>query len=93
VRADLRNLTLAHNVTGIKTQNSDNIINIDNMMVSFSTTGAQSNAGGTIRIANSTITQNGTGLFPNGGSIVSMSGNSLTGNTTDGNFTNTQPKL
>ena len=93
VRADLRNVTLAHNTTGIKTQNADNIINVDNMMVSFSTTGAQSSAGNTIRIANSTITQNATGLFPNGGSIVSMSGNSLTGNTTDGNFTNTQPKL
>ena len=93
VRADLRNVTLSHNVTGIKTQNADNIINVDNMMVSFSTTGAQSSAGNTIRIGNSTITQNATGLFPNGGSIVSMSGNSLTGNTTDGNFTNTQPKL
>ena len=93
VRVDLRNMTLSHNVTGIKTQNADNIINVDNMMVSFSTTGAQSSAGNTIRIANSTITQNATGLFPNGGSIVSMSGNSLTGNTTDGNFTNTQPKL
>ena len=93
VRADLRNVTLAHNTTGLRTMNSDNIINVDNMMVSFSTTGAQSSAGNTIRIANSTITQNATGLFPNGGSIVSMSGNSLTGNTTDGNFTNTQPKL
>jgi len=93
VRADLRNVTLAHNTTGLKTMNADNIINVDNMMVSFSTTGAQSSAGNTIRIANSTITQNATGLFPNGGAIVSMSGNSLTGNTTDGNFTNTQPKL
>ena len=93
VRADLRNVTLAHNTTGLKTMNADNIINVDNMMVSFSTTGAQSSAGNTIRIANSTITQNATRLFPNGGAIVSMSGNSLTGNTTDGNFTNTQPKL
>ena len=93
VRADLRNVTLAHNTTGLRTMNSDNIINVDNMMVSFSTTGAQSSAGNTIRIANSTITQNATGLFPNGGAIVSMSGNSLSGNTTDGNFTNTQPKL
>ena len=47
VRADLRNVTLSHNVTGIKTQNADNIINVDNMMVSFSTTGAQSSAGNT----------------------------------------------
>jgi hypothetical protein len=93
VRADLRNMTLAHNATGVRTSNTDNIINVDNMMVSFSASGAQANAGNTIRIGNSTITQNVTGLFPNGGSIVSMSGNSLTGNTTDGSFTNTQPKL
>ena len=93
VRADLRNVTLAHNTTGLRTMNADNIINVDNMMLSFSTTGAQSSAGNTIRIANSTITQNATGLFPNGGSIVSMADNSLTGNTTDGAFTNTVPKL
>jgi hypothetical protein len=92
-RANLRNMMLAHNAVGLRTSNTDNIVNVDNMKVSFSTAGVQSSAGSTIRIANSTITQNATGLFPNGGAIVSMSGNSLTGNTTDGNFTNTQPKL
>ena len=84
---------LGHNTTGLRTLNADNIVNVDNMKLSFSTTGVLGSAGSTIRIANSTITQNATGLFPNGGAIVSMSGNSLTGNTTDGNFTNTQPKL
>jgi len=92
-RANLRNVMLGHNTTGLRTQNADNIVNVDNMKVSFSTAGVQSSAGSTIRIANSTITQNVTGLFPNGGSIVSMADNSLTGITTDGTFTNTVPKL
>ena len=86
-------MTLAHNAVGLRTSNADNIVNVDNMKVSFSTAGVQSSAGSTIRISNSTITQNVTGLFPNGGSIVSMADNSLTGNTTDGTFTNTVPKL
>ena len=92
-RANMRNVTLAHNAVGLRTSNADNIVNVDNMKVSFSTAGVQSSAGSTIRVANSTITQNVTGLFPNGGSIVSMADNSLTGNTTDGMFTNTVPKL
>jgi hypothetical protein len=92
-RANLRNVMLAHNTTGLRTQNADNIVNVDNMKVSFSTTGVLGSAGSTIRIANSTITQNVTGLNASGGSIVSMADNSLTGNTTDGMFTNTVPKL
>ena len=93
VRANMRNVTLAHNTTGIKTMNADNIINVENTMISYSTTGVLGNAGGTVRMANSVITQNATGLSASGGSIVSMSGNSLTGNTTDGVFTNTVPQL
>jgi hypothetical protein len=92
-RANLRNVMLAHNTTGLRTMNADNIVNVDNMKVSFSTTGVLGSAGSTIRIANSTITQNVTGLNASGGSIVSMADNSLTGNTTDGTFTNTVPKL
>ena len=92
-RANLRNVTLAHNAIGLRTSNTDNIVNVDTMKVSFSTTGVQSSAGSTIRIANSTITQNVTGLSASGGSIVSMADNSLTGNTTDGAFTNTVPTL
>ena len=92
-RANLRNVMLAHNTTGLRTVNADNIVNVDNMKVSFSATGVLGSAGSTIRIANSTITQNVTGLNASGGSIVSMADNSLTGNTTDGTFTNTVPKL
>jgi hypothetical protein len=93
VRANLRNVTLGHNTTGLRTINNDNIVNVDNMKVSFSTTGVLGSAGSTIRVSNSVITQNATGLSPNGGSIVSMAGNSVTGNTTNGAFTNTVPKL
>ena len=92
VRADLRNVTLAHNTTGLKTMNADNIINVDNMMVSFRPPARR--AARAIPSASPTARSPRTRLgFPNGGAIVSMSGNSLTGNTTDGNFTNTQPKL
>jgi hypothetical protein len=93
VRANLRNMMLAHNTTGLRTVNGDNFVNVDNMKVSFSTTGVLGSASSTIRIANSTITQNVTGLNAGGGAIVSMADNSLTGNTTDGTFTNTVPKL
>ena len=93
VRANLRNVTIGHNAIGLQTSNIDNIINVDNMKVSFSPTGVLASAGSTIRVSNSLITQNLTGLSPNGGSIVSMADNSLTGNTTDGAFTNTVPKL
>jgi hypothetical protein len=61
-------------------------------MVSFATTGLQSNATGTIRVANSVITQNVTGLNPNGGTIISMSNNSVTGNTANGAFSSTAPQ-
>ena len=93
VRANIRNVTLGHNTTGIQTSGVDNIINADNMMVSFATTGVLGSAGSTVRVSNSVITQNSTGLNPNGGSIVSMSGNSLTGNTANGAFSATVPKL
>lgn len=93
VRASIRNVMLGHNTTGIQTSGVDNIVNADNIMVSFATTGVQSSAGSTVRLSNSVITQNLTGLNPNGGSIISMSGNSVTGNTADGAFTGTVGKL
>ena len=93
VRASIRNVMLAHNTTGIQTSGVDNIVNADEMMISFATTGVLGSAGSTVRISNSVITQNATGLNANGGSIVSMSGNSVTGNTADGAFTATVPKL
>jgi len=93
VRASIRNVMLSHNTTGIQTSGVDNIVNADNVMISFATTGVLGSAGSTVRISNSVITQNATGLNANGGSIVSMSGNSVTGNTADGAFTATVPKL
>ena len=71
----------------------NNIINAENVMISFATTGVTGSAGSTVRLSNSVITQNSTGLNANGGSLVSMSGNSLTGNTVNGAFTSTVPKL
>jgi hypothetical protein len=93
VRANIRNVVLSHNTTGIQTTGTDNIINADNVMISFATTGVLGIAGSTVRVSNSVITQNATGLNANGGSIVSMAGNSLTGNTVNGAFTSTVPKL
>jgi hypothetical protein len=91
-RANVDNVMLVHNSTGIMTTGSDNIINVDNTKISYAKTGVKGLDGSTVRISNSVITQNETGLA-SGGSIVSMSGNSLTGNTTDGAFTGTVPKL
>ena len=92
VRANMRDLTLSHNTIGVQTSGVDNILNIDNMMVSFSGSGVLGSAGSTVRISNSVITQNLNGLNVSGGSIVSMSGNSVTGNTTNGAFTSTVAK-
>ena len=92
VRANVDNVMLVHNSTGIKITGSDNIINVDNSKISYAKTGVMNLDGSIVRISNSVITQNETGLAA-GGSIVSMSGNSLTGNTMDGAFTVTVPKL
>jgi hypothetical protein len=93
VRANIRDVNIAHNTTGIQTSGVDNVINAENVMISFATTGVTGSAGSTVRLSNSVITQNATGLNANGGSIVSMSGNSLTGNTINGAFSSTVPKL
>jgi hypothetical protein len=92
VRANIRDVTMAHNTTGVATTGSTNIVNAEKIMVSFATTGLQANLTGTIRVANSVITQNSTGLNANGGSMTSMSNNSVTGNTADGTFTTTVPQ-
>jgi hypothetical protein len=93
VRANIRNVVLSHNTTGIQTSGTDNIVNADNVMISFGSTGVLTGAGSTVRLSNSVVTQNQTGLSSGGGSIVSMAGNSVTGNTADGAFTATVPKL
>jgi hypothetical protein len=45
VRANIRNVVLSHNATGILTSGVDNILNVDDMMVSFATTAVQASAG------------------------------------------------
>jgi hypothetical protein len=92
VRASLRNLVLVHATTGIQASGGNNIVNVENMLVSFAATGIQSSATNIIRVSNSVVTQNTTGLNSNGGSLISMSGNSVTGNTTNGTFTSTVAK-
>jgi hypothetical protein len=92
VRASLRNVTMNNNTNGIQTSGTDNIINADNIMVSFAATGVQSSAGSAVRLSNSMVVQNLTGLNPNGGAIVSFAGNTVAGNTTDGAFSATVNK-
>jgi hypothetical protein len=85
-RFGIRNSTFTHNTTGLRQNGTDNIMNVDDVFVSYATTGVQSSASGTIRLGDSIVTQNATGLSPNGGTILSLNGNSITGNTADGAF-------
>jgi hypothetical protein len=93
-RVGIRNSVFTHNATvGIKTLGVDNIINVDNVFVSFAADGVLANAGATIRLSNCVITQNSNGINANGGEIISMDHNSVFGNTVNGIFSSTQPKL
>ena len=98
VRAGVRNTVLSHITdSGIKTSGNDNIVNADDLFVSYCGTGLKSNNGGTpshIRVSDSIIAQNGTGVSTAlGGTIDSVQGNSLTGlNGVDGSFSSTQVK-
>ena len=83
--------------SGIKTSGNDNIVNADDLFVSYCGTGLKSNNGGTpshIRVSDSIIAQNGTGVSTAlGGTVDSFQGNSLTGlNGVDGSFSSTQAK-
>ena len=64
VRANVDNVMLVHNSTGIKITGSDNIINVDNSKISYAKTGVMNLDGSIVRISNSVITQNATGLQP-----------------------------
>jgi hypothetical protein len=92
-RFGIRNSVITHNTTGVRTAGVDNIINIDDLFVSFATDGVIANVGGTIRLSNTVVTQNVNGINANGGEIVSMDHNSIFGNTNNGVFSSTQPKL
>ena len=94
VRAAIRDTVLTHSaIVGIRSNGTDNFLNIDDVFVSYSTTGLQASAGSTFRVSDSMITQNATGLNANGGTMVSLQGNSVAGNTVDGlPFTSTTLK-
>ena len=67
VRANLRNVTMAHNTFGVTMGSVGNIVNIENLMVSFASTGLRAGIGQTMRVANSVVTQNATGINANTG--------------------------
>jgi hypothetical protein len=93
-RVGIKGSVFSHVSNGIQTTGVDNIVNADDIMVTFATSsGAIANAGSTIRLSNSVITQNVTGINANGGSMISGSGNAISGNTVNGAFTATDPKL
>jgi hypothetical protein len=92
VRAGISNTIMTHGTTGVRATGTDNQLNLDDVFISFFTTGIQSIAGSTIRVSDSTIAQNATGINPNGGSIDSFQGNSLMGNPTPGTFSTTTIK-
>lgn len=92
-RVGIKGSAFSHATTGIQTTGVDNIVNADDIMVTFAATGLIANAGSTIRLSNSFITQNLTGINANGGAMISASGNAISGNTSNGAFTSTDPKL
>jgi hypothetical protein len=85
-RIGIKNAAVAHCTNGLDQAGSDNIMNVDDLFVSYATNGVRSIAGSNIRLSNSVVTQNSNGLVPSGGVIHSLSGNSVFGNTVDGAF-------
>jgi hypothetical protein len=85
-RIGATNTVVSHCTTGFRVSGTDNIMNLDDVFVSYGTTGIQSSNGNTIRVSDSVVTQNVTGLNVNGGIIHSLSGNSIFGNSVDGAF-------
>ena len=96
VRAAVRDTVITHGSIGVQTTGNDSQVNLDDVYVSFFTTGLKSNNAGTpsrIRVSDSMISQNATGLDTSlGGFIDSFQGNSLAGNTTNGAFSSTTAK-
>jgi hypothetical protein len=89
----IRNSTIADNglASGLANVRADGTggaatIELDNVVVSGSTTGILSVGGATVRVNGSTITDNVTGLSASGGSILSFGNNRLSGNGTNGSF-------
>ena len=96
VRAGVANSYFTHGTTGVVTTGTDSIVNIDDVFISFCTTGIKSNNAGIaaiINVSDTIIAQNATGLDTSlGGSINSFQGNSLIGNPTPGTFSSTTLK-
>ena len=87
VRAAIRGTVLTNNTTtGIRTSSTDAILNIDDIAVSYSTTGLQASASSTMNVSDSIVAQCATGVSANGGTMASFQGNSLISNTSDGVF-------
>ena len=93
VRAGLVNTVISHGTTGVQTTGSGSILNLDDVFVTYFTTGLKSITGSNIRVSDSIIAQNVTGMSTAlGGTIDSFQGNSLIGNPTAGAFTTTTLK-
>jgi hypothetical protein len=87
VRAAVRGTTITNNTsTGIRTSSTDAILNLDDVLVSYSGTGLQASASSTINVSDSIVAQCATGVNANGGTMNSFQGNSLVSNTSDGTF-------
>jgi hypothetical protein len=87
-RSSITNSVLNHNTSsGIRTSGTDNIVNVDDSSMSYSTTGAIASSGSTISVSDCFIAQNGTGVNANGGTLNSFQGNSLVNNGVPGSFT------
>jgi hypothetical protein len=91
VRAAISNTIVTHVPTGMATTGTDSILNVDDAVVSYATTGLSGGGigGSQIRVSDSFITQNSTGVS---GTVHSFQGNSLAGNTAPGAFTSTTNK-
>lgn len=85
-RIGIKNAVVAHCTQGLDQAGTDNIMNVEDLFVSYATNGVRSIAGSSIRLSNSMVTQNSNGLVPNGGTIHSLSGNSVFGNSVNGAF-------
>jgi hypothetical protein len=82
-RTNANRTVITHNTNGIAISGTDNILNLDDLFVSYCSTGVSNGAGNTVRISDSVVTQNSTG-FSNFGTLISLQGNSVFGNTVDG---------
>ncbi len=89
VRFSLYDSVIASGTTGIQTSGANSIISVDDIYVSYCTTGISGGGGSSINVSDSIIAQNSTGVS---GTVNSFQGNSLINNTVPGTFTATTLK-